>query len=57
MITLIMRSKKKDSKGTCKDFEPELIRKVMSPLETQEGNQVFRKMRSLDVDMLVLLLR
>lgn len=56
MITLIM-SKKKDSKGTCKDFEPELIRKVMSTLETREGNQVFRKMRSLDMDMLFLLLR
>lgn len=57
MITLIMRSKKKDPKGTCKDFEPELIRKVMSPLDARERNQVFRKMRSLDVDMLVLLLR
>lgn len=57
MITLIMRSKKKDSKGTYKDFEPELIRKVISTLETQEGNQVFGKMRSLDVDMLFLLLR
>lgn len=57
MITLIMRSKKKDSKGICKDFESELIRKVMSPLETGEGTQVFRKMRSLEVDMMFLLLR
>lgn len=57
MITLIMRSKKKDSKVTLRDFEPELIRKVVTPLETQKGSQVFRKVMSLHLDMLGLLLR
>lgn len=39
-----MRNKKTESKVTLlKDFEPGLIRKVVTPLETQEGNEVFWK--------------
>lgn len=38
-----MRKKKTESTVTLKDFESGLIRKVVTPLDTQEGNEVFWK--------------
>lgn len=54
MATLIMSNKKPEPHVT-PDFKPGLVRKVVTPLETQGEIRFWGKNVSLDLDMLNLL--